>query len=166
VLAYLHEFFADHRSGAVGKFASGTVTFLAPASRDITTIAADQKGDCPPSAGVPAEKGTVPFSAGESLERIDAEQRGKGDSPRILRTDIWLTPFDLGVRQQLDLIIEPSPVAGIYQVRVALKRQSGDDANWHRMNRPFLTELRKQFLQWRTLPPARMLEYVEQSRRL
>jgi len=85
--------------------------------------------------------------------------------PRMLRTDIWLTPFDLGVRQQLDLIIEPGPFAGIYEVRVALKRLSGDDANWHRMNRPFLTELRKQFLQWRTLPPAKMLEYVEQSRR-
>ena len=34
------------------------------------------------------------------------------------------------------------------------------------MNRTFLTELRKQFLQWRSLAPARMIEYVEQSRRL
>jgi hypothetical protein len=34
------------------------------------------------------------------------------------------------------------------------------------MNRAFLTELRKQFLQWRTLSPQRMLAYVEQSREL
>jgi hypothetical protein len=34
------------------------------------------------------------------------------------------------------------------------------------MNRTFLTELRQQFLQWRSLPRARMLEYAEQSRRL
>jgi len=34
------------------------------------------------------------------------------------------------------------------------------------MNRSFLTELRKQFLQWRSLTPRRMLEYVEESKRL
>jgi hypothetical protein len=34
------------------------------------------------------------------------------------------------------------------------------------MNRSFLTELRKQFLQWRSLTPQRMLEYVEESRKL
>ena len=34
------------------------------------------------------------------------------------------------------------------------------------MNRTFLTELRQQFLQWRSLTPQRMLKYVEESRRL
>ena len=34
------------------------------------------------------------------------------------------------------------------------------------MNRSFLTELRKQFLQWRSLTPQRMLEYVEESQQL
>ena len=29
----------------------------------------------------------------------------------------------------------------------------------------FLTELRKQFLQWRSLTPGKMLEYVQRSRR-
>jgi hypothetical protein len=43
---------------------------------------------------------------------------------------------------------------------------SGDDTNFHRMNRTFLTELRKQFLQWRSLPPAKMMEYVNRSRSL
>ena len=92
--------------------------------------------------------------------------RGKGDSPRTrsLTTDVWLTPFDLGIRQQLTLKIEPGAFPEIYEVRVILKRLSGDDASWHRMNRTFLTELRKQFLQWRSLPPGKMLEYVEQSR--
>ena len=44
-----------------------------------------------------------------------------------------------------------------------LHRISGDDGSWYRLNRTFLTELRKQFLQWRSLSPARMMEYVEQS---
>jgi hypothetical protein len=34
------------------------------------------------------------------------------------------------------------------------------------MNRTFLTELRKQFLQWRSLSPARMMEYVQESQKL
>ena len=51
-------------------------------------------------------------------------------------------------------------------MKVILTRLSGDDASWYRMNRTFLTELRKQFLQWRSLSRAKMLEYVERSHRL
>jgi hypothetical protein len=49
---------------------------------------------------------------------------------------------------------------------VLLRRLSGDDGSWYRMNRTFLTELRQQFLQWRSLTPQRMMKYVEESRRL
>ena len=34
------------------------------------------------------------------------------------------------------------------------------------MNRPFLTELRRQFLQWRSLSPQRMREHIERSKGL
>jgi hypothetical protein len=117
-LAYLAEWFDEHREGNIGKFASGKVE---------------------------------PFASDDG--------RSHG-----LRTAVWLTPFDLGVRQQLELLIHPGAFADIYEVQVKLNRQSGDDASWYRMNRPFLTELRKQFLQWRSLSPARMTQYVEQSR--
>jgi len=100
------------------------------------------------------------FSAG-AVEPIPMEQNSRG-----LKTTIWLTPLDLGVRQNLELIIHPGQFAGIYEVQVILKRVSGDDRSWHRMNKRFLTELRKQFLQWRSLSPARMMVYVEQSKRL
>ncbi len=83
-----------------------------------------------------------------------------------LQTTIWLTPFDLGVRQRLELLIQPGQLEDIFEVRVILTRLSGDDRSWHRMNRPFLTELRQQFLQWRTLSPRRMLEYVDASRQM
>jgi hypothetical protein len=77
-----------------------------------------------------------------------------------------LTPFDLGVRQALTLRIHRGDFPDIFDVTVTLDRLSGDDASWHRMNRPFLTELRRQFLQWRSLSPARMMQYIERSRDL
>jgi hypothetical protein len=79
---------------------------------------------------------------------------------------VWLTPFDLGVRQHLMLLIHPGEFPDIYEVQVILQRLSGDDASWYRMNRTFLTELRKQFLQWRSLTPQRMLDYVQESKKL
>jgi hypothetical protein len=99
------------------------------------------------------------FSAG--AVRVAVEQ-----DVRELTTTVWLAPFDLGVRQNLRLRIYPGGFPDIYEVQVVLTRLSGDDRSWHRMNRPFLTELRKQFLQWRTLTPQRMMEYTEESRRL
>src|SRR5688572_12481042 len=72
VLAYLADFLADHREGAVGKFASGRV------------------------------------------EPIAASENGS----RGLRTSIWLTPYDLGVRQHLTLLIQQGEAGGgdIYEV--------------------------------------------------
>jgi hypothetical protein len=101
------------------------------------------------------------FSAGkvEAFSENGHQQRG-------LKTTIWLTPFDLGVRQELKLMIHPGQFPDIYEVQVNLQRLSGDDGSWYRMNRTFLTELRKQFLQWRSLTPQRMLDYVNESRKL
>jgi hypothetical protein len=76
-------------------------------------------------------------------------------SPRTLLATIWLTPFDLGIRQRLTLTIDQGDFPEIWEVRVVLDRLSGDDASWHRMNRPFLTALRREFLQWRSRPQQR-----------
>ena len=104
------------------------------------------------------------FSSGK-VEAFDfADDTGR--TSRGLKTVIWLTPFDLGVRQHLMLLIHPGQFQDIYEVQVILERLSGEDGSWHRMNRSFLTELRKQFLQWRSLTPQRMMEYVQQSQTL
>ena len=104
------------------------------------------------------------FSAG----RIEAfaDTGTDGQPTRGLKTVVWLTPFDLGVRQHLLLLIHPGEFADIYEVQVVLERLSGDDGSWYRMNRSFLTELRKQFLQWRSLSPERMRAYVKESKSL
>jgi hypothetical protein len=105
------------------------------------------------------------FSAG-AVEAFPISAPVTPQTSRGLKTVIWLTPLDLGVRQQLVLNIHPGQFTGIYEVKVVLVRLSGDDRSWHRMNKRFLTELRKQFLQWRSLSPARMSEYIDLSKRL
>ena len=104
------------------------------------------------------------FSAGKVEVFMFADEANR--TSRGLQTVIWLTPFDLGVRQHLMLLIHPGQFDEIYEVQVVLERLSGDDGSWYRMNRSFLTELRKQFLQWRSLTPQRMVEYVKQSQAL
>jgi hypothetical protein len=99
------------------------------------------------------------FSAGQVEPLMREQTRG-------LVTDIWLTPFDLGIRQRLQLLIQPGEFPDIFDVRVILQRRSGDGRNWHRMNRTFLTEVRKQLLQWRSLTPEKMREYIDRSREL
>ncbi len=104
------------------------------------------------------------FSAGKIEGFVGTSEDGK--PTRGLKTVIWLTPFDLGVRQHLLLLIHPGEFDEIYEVQVVLQRLSGDDGSWWRMNRSFLTELRKQFLQWRSLSPQRMKDYVDESRQM
>jgi hypothetical protein len=105
------------------------------------------------------------FSAGK-VEVFSIPDVEHGRPSRGLKTIIWLTPFDLGVRQHLMLLIHPGQYPDIYEVQVVLQRLSGDDGSWYRMNRTFLTELRRQFLQWRSLTPTRMKEYVAESKKL
>jgi hypothetical protein len=64
------------------------------------------------------------------------------------------------------LLIHPGEYPDSYEVQSCLKRLSGDDGSWYRMNRSFLTELRKQFLQWRSLSPERMRDYIKESKSL
>lgn len=104
------------------------------------------------------------FSAGKVDVFSIPDESGR--ESRGLKTVVWLTPFDLGVRQHVLLLIHPGEFEDIYEVQVVLQRLSGDDGSWYRMNRTFLTELRKQFLQWRSLTPQRMLDYIEESRKL
>jgi ABC-type antimicrobial peptide transport system permease subunit len=103
------------------------------------------------------------FSAGDIETFAFTNEKGAG---RGLKTIVWLTPFDLGVRQHLTLIIHPGEFPEIYEVQLILHRLSGDDRSWYRMNKTFLTEVRKQFLQWRSLSPQRMMAYVRESAKL
>lgn len=78
----------------------------------------------------------------------------------------WLAPFDLGVSQRVSMIIDPTPIRDVYDIRMVIKRESGDVANWKRVNRRFLNTIRKQFLIWRTISVADRERYVKMAEAL
>ncbi|HYO08183.1 MAG TPA: ABC transporter permease [Tepidisphaeraceae bacterium] len=185
-IAYLAEFFAAHREGSIGKFSADRIeAFSGPgyargngdgdANRGNVVLVDTAPGPGMSAVGdganraAPAGAASLthgPNSSGNGDRGGAAAPAANGNAGRGLRTIVWLTPFDLGVRQELTLVIRPGEHPDIYEVRVTLRRLSGDDGSWYRMNRPFLTELRRQFLRWRSLSSEQMLDYVAASRRL
>ena len=85
---------------------------------------------------------------------------------RSIAARIWLAPYDLGVIEWMTLSIHPTDQHGVFDVQVELLREAGNPATWRRLNRPFLVEIRKQFLLWRAVDAARVAEYVQKSEEL
>lgn len=73
---------------------------------------------------------------------------------------VWLAPYDLGVRQDVRLTIEPTDTENVYSIHIELRRASGAGRDWHRLNRVFLGDLRRQLLGWRQLEADRMLDFL------
>ena len=96
--------------------------------------------------------GTGKFTADEIAGSAAAGTRG---ITRTLSAKIWLAPFDLGVIQTMQLSIHPTDQPHVFDVHLALTREAGNPSTWHRLNRPFLTEIRRQFLLWRALDSQR-----------
>jgi len=71
----------------------------------------------------------------------------------------WLTPYDLGVSQEVQVYIVPAE-EGLYVTEASFYRVSGYVTSWQRVNHPFLNTLRKQFLVWRTYSPAQRQEFA------
>ncbi len=76
---------------------------------------------------------------------------------------VWLAPYDLGVIQTFWLAIHPTTDPNVYEVKLSMIREAGNPATWYRLNRPFLVEVRKQFLLWRALTPNLMHDYLVKS---
>ena len=66
---------------------------------------------------------------------------------------IWLAPFDMGVSQDADILLMPSQDEGLYEMQLRLVRRSGETSAWQRVNRGFISDLRRQLLLWRTIKP-------------
>jgi len=99
-------------------------------------------------------------SAGDFIaESVEVSlTQGDGGEMYELGMIAWLAPFDLGISQSVRLTAVPGE-HNIYRIETELIRLSGDVASWRRMNRSFLTVLRKRFLVWRTLPGGIRAEY-------
>ena len=76
---------------------------------------------------------------------------------------VWLSPYDLGVSQDVDMQAVPTGDFGVYQIRLRIRRLSGQATTWTRINRGFLNEIRKQFLLWRTISPESKAEYTAEA---
>ena len=79
---------------------------------------------------------------------------------------VWLSPYDLGVSQDVELRAVPTGDFGIYMIQLYIRRLSGQSTTWVRINRGFLDDIRKQFLIWRTMPPGTKQEYIDEARNL
>ncbi len=80
---------------------------------------------------------------------FDVVETPQGDAS-CLYFMAWLTPYDLGVSQEVQIYTVPT-AEGSYVIELALYRGSGYVSSWTRANFPFLNTIRKQFLMWRTL---------------
>lgn len=64
----------------------------------------------------------------------------------------WLTPFDFGIKQRVNLHCCPSEHdPGYLEIAIFLTRLSGEHSAWARANKRFVKDLRKQILLWRLL---------------
>ncbi len=77
--------------------------------------------------------------------------------------NIWLAPFDLGVSQHVTLRAVPATEHNIYTISLNLRRLSGEDASWRRVNQRFMNVIRKQFLIWRTVDAQAKESYRQQG---
>ena len=81
----------------------------------------------------------------------------------IIDMNIWLAPFDLGVSQHVTVRAMPEAEHNIYAISLQIKRLSGEDASWRRVNQRFMNVIRKQFLIWRTVDAEAKEGYRQQG---
>lgn len=66
--------------------------------------------------------------------------------------NVWLAPFDFGIKQHLQLHCCPSvDNPGYLEISLMMTRLSGERSAWVRANKNFIKVLRKQMLHWRML---------------
>ena len=87
------------------------------------------------------------YTDGARLERFTSDT-GQGYA---IHMNIWLAPFDLGVSQHVIIRAVPEAEVNIYAISLQIRRLSGEDASWRRVNQRFMNVIRKQFLIWRTV---------------
>ena len=89
---------------------------------------------------------------------------GKCEFDRCLQIEsrVWLAPFDFGIMQQVAFIFRPAETeAGFLEIQMRLERESGEANAWHRINKSFLHDIRKQLLIWRSFDDQTKLQYEE-----
>jgi hypothetical protein len=76
---------------------------------------------------------------------------------------VWLEPYDLGVRQDIRVYLADAGEKDVYNMHLELRRRSGQESSWWKLNRVLLGDIRRQLLGWRNLKLEHMLEYIARA---
>ena len=77
-----------------------------------------------------------------------------------IRSRVWLAPFDFGIMQQVEIQFKRAATEpGFLEITIRLNRETGEANAWHRINKTFLNEIRKQLLIWRSFDDPTKAEY-------
>ncbi len=83
-----------------------------------------------------------------------------------LEVRVWLKPFDLGVSQRLEIELGTDPDTKEYIAKMILTRLSGTRDAWMRLNKPFVTAVRRQFLHWRAVDDDQKVDLFAEAKAL
>ncbi|MDP7638374.1 MAG: hypothetical protein QGG73_01455 [Candidatus Hydrogenedentes bacterium] len=97
-------------------------------------------------------------------EKPDLDNDG-GYIPTIVST-IWLKPFDLGVSQQMDILLPLDPETEEFKAQIVLTRLSGTREAWLRLNKSFVALVRRHFLHWRAVSDEERTEMFHKAKQL
>jgi len=81
----------------------------------------------------------------------------------LIKTRVWLAPFDFGVKQLVYLKFYPAAEDPhtYLEIQVRVQREAGEANAWKRINKAFLNDLRKQLLIWRSLDDEAQFHYAK-----
>ena len=98
-------------------------------------------------------------------ESVSLSREARDGTPSILiRTRLWLAPFDTGVKQDMAMMLTPDPDdRRVCEVEFRIERLTGMPGDWQRLNKRFFKVLRKQFLLWRTVDNQQRNEYIDEG---
>jgi energy-coupling factor transporter transmembrane protein EcfT len=88
---------------------------------------------------------------------------GRDDSELVIRSRVWLAPYDMRVSQDVTLALHRQPGLPLFSVRYEAHKTTGELSAWHRANYTFVDLLRRQFLIFRTLGDENKTAYVERA---
>ena len=103
-------------------------------------------------------------SIGNVIAGLESRSTGKDAQSRAVYSitySLALAPFDLGVTQQVRFLAAYDETVDSYNVKMNIRRVSGQDSNWVTVNKPFLEKLRKYLMHWRNLDQAQHAMYVQ-----
>ena len=108
------------------------------------------------------------FFSGQPELRISERLDELADGAYIpeLKVRVWLKPFDLGVSQDVEIELGTDPETREYIARMTITRLSGTLESWYRLNKPFVTAVRRQFLHWRAVGDGQKAALFDKARAL